>query len=141
MDVSRYEFACQKALHQGLQYARSLGHQQLEVEHVALALLRADAISLKGGGSERLKRHLENHLQRTPRIYGTVKIDATRMNRDVPTISKEVVQHLTDLLTANVDITLEIQAQVPEGIPENIVRTITENCRTLKFKDTEFTKE
>ena len=27
MDVSRYEFACQKALHQGLQYARSLGHK------------------------------------------------------------------------------------------------------------------
>lgn len=75
------------------------------------------------------------------RFYATVKIDATRMNRDAPTISKEVVQHLTDLLTANVDITLEIQAQVPEGIPENIVRTITENCRTLKFKDTEFTNE
>lgn len=78
MDVSRYEFACQKALHQGLQYARSLGHQQLEVEHVALALLRADAITVAGNGNERLKRHLENHLQRTPRIYGTVKIDFGR---------------------------------------------------------------
>ena len=75
------------------------------------------------------------------RFYGTVKIDATRMNRDVPTISKEVVQHLTDLLTANVDVTLEIQAQVPEGIPENVRRTLAENCRTLKFKDADFTNE
>ncbi len=75
MDVSRYEFACQKALHQGLQYARSLGHQLLEVEHVALALLRADAIELKDRAGERLKRHLENHLARTPRIYGAIKID------------------------------------------------------------------
>ena len=75
MDVSRYEFGCQKALHQGLQYARSLGHQQLEVEHVALAMLRADAISLKDRAGERLKRHLEAHLARTPRIYGAIKID------------------------------------------------------------------
>ena len=44
MDVSRYEFSCQKALHQGLQYARSLGHQLLEVEHVALAMLRGGAL-------------------------------------------------------------------------------------------------
>ena len=36
MNVSRYNFACQKALHQGLQYAKSFGHQQLEVEHVAM---------------------------------------------------------------------------------------------------------
>ena len=69
MDVSRYEFACQKALHQGLQYARSLGHQLLEVEHIALALLRADAIDLRDRIGERLKRHLENHLTRAPRVY------------------------------------------------------------------------
>jgi hypothetical protein len=75
------------------------------------------------------------------RFYGTVKIDATRMNRDVPAISKEVIQHLTDLLTSNVDITLEIQAQVPEGIPENVMRIISENCRTLKFENHGFEKE
>lgn len=78
MDVSRYEFGCQKALHQGLQYARSLGHQLLEVEHVALALLRADAVTLKGQTAERMKRHLENHLARSPRIYGSVKIEFGR---------------------------------------------------------------
>ena len=75
MDASRYEFACQKALHQGLQYARSLGHQFLEVEHVALAFLRADAVPLRERLGERLKRHLENHLARAPRVYGTVKVD------------------------------------------------------------------
>ena len=30
-------------------------------------------------------------------------------------------------------ITLEIQAEIPDGAPDNVVRTVTENCRTLKF--------
>jgi ATP-dependent Clp protease ATP-binding subunit ClpB len=78
MDVSRYEFSCQKALHQGLQYARSLGHQLLEVEHVALAFLRADTAPVEGRITERLKRHLEAHLARLPRIYGSIKIEFGR---------------------------------------------------------------
>jgi ATP-dependent Clp protease ATP-binding subunit ClpB len=73
MDVSRYEFSCQKALHQGLQYARSLGHQLLEVEHVALAMLRGGALELKAAG--RLQRHLEGHIGRAPRVLGTFKIE------------------------------------------------------------------
>ena len=75
MDLSRYEFSCQKALHQGLQYARSLGHQWLEVEHVALALLRADAVTLPERMGDRLKRHLESHLARIPRIYGSFRVE------------------------------------------------------------------
>lgn len=78
MDVSRYEFTCQKALHQGLQYARSLGHQFLEVEHIALALLRADAVTFRHRVGEQLKRHIETHLTRAPRVYGTVKVDFGR---------------------------------------------------------------
>ena len=34
---------------------------------------------------------------------------------------------------ASAEVTLEIQADLPEGAPEDLVRTITENCRTLKF--------
>jgi hypothetical protein len=30
-------------------------------------------------------------------------------------------------------VTLEIQAEIPSGAPENVVRTVTENGRTLKF--------
>jgi len=38
-------------------------------------------------------------------------------------------------MNSNVEITLEIKADVPEGVPDNVVRTVTENCRTLKFKN------
>ena len=36
---------------------------------------------------------------------------------------------------------LEIQATIPDGAPDNVVRTVTENCRTLKFKTHGFEKE
>ena len=74
MDVSRYEFGCQKALHQGLQYAKSMGSPVLEVEPVALALLRGDFSPDKSINREALKKHLENHLALRPRVFGGGRI-------------------------------------------------------------------
>ena len=59
--------------------------------------------------------------------------ESTRLSRDVDMIATSVVQHLTGLLDAKVKITIEIEAELPSGAPENVVRTVTENCRTLKF--------
>jgi hypothetical protein len=72
------------------------------------------------------------------RFFGSVKLDASRLNRDAAQVSTEVVQHLTALLGANVEVTLEIQAHVEGGIPDNVVRTVSENCKTLKFRDQGF---
>lgn len=66
-------------------------------------------------------------------FYGSVKLAPTRVARDAGQIAEEVIQHLIGLVGAEVEVTLEIRATVPDGVPENIVRTITENCRTLKF--------
>jgi len=33
---------------------------------------------------------------------------------------------------ADVKVTLVIEAQIPEGVPDNVVRTVTENSWTLK---------
>ena len=41
------------------------------------------------------------------RFYGSVRLDALRMVRDAGTLSKEVVEHLTSQLGAEVEITLE----------------------------------
>jgi predicted AAA+ superfamily ATPase len=72
------------------------------------------------------------------RFYGNVEIDAMRINRDVPTIANEVIQHLTALNGATVKITLEIEAEIPEGVPDDVARTVMENCRTLKFNSQSF---
>jgi hypothetical protein len=72
------------------------------------------------------------------RFHGAVKIDATRLSRDVDQIAGAIVQHLGGLLGAKLTITLEIDAEIPSGAPDNVVRTVTENCRTLKFDNSGF---
>jgi len=57
------------------------------------------------------------------------------------TIMEEVVKHLTGLLGAKVHITLEIEVELPNGVPEGVMRTVTENCRTLKFERVGFEEE
>jgi predicted AAA+ superfamily ATPase len=72
------------------------------------------------------------------RFYGNVDIDAMRINRDASAIANEVIQHLTALNGATVKITLEIEAEIPEGVPDDVARTVMENCRTLKFNNQSF---
>ena len=67
------------------------------------------------------------------RFYGSVTLDTTRAVRDATAVIEEVAQHLSGLLGVRVEITMEIHAELPEGVSEHIVRTVTENCRTLKF--------
>jgi predicted AAA+ superfamily ATPase len=75
------------------------------------------------------------------RFHGSVHLDPTRLGRDAGKIAEEVVQHLSTLPGAKVELTLEIQATLPSGAPDTTVRIVTENCRTLKFKDTGFEEE
>ena len=74
MDVSRYDFECQKALHTGLKQAKSLGHDRLEIEHVALGLLRSGEAPLNPVDSRKVRGAMERHLGRVPRLFGGAKI-------------------------------------------------------------------
>lgn len=67
------------------------------------------------------------------RYHGTVALDATRVGRDAGRIADEVISHLVGLVGSSVKVTLEIAAEIPEGASDNVVRTVTENGRTLKF--------
>lgn len=75
------------------------------------------------------------------RFYGTVNLDSIRAGRDAQQIIAEVVQHLTSLSGADVEVTMEIQAKVSDGVPDDVVRTVTENCRTLGFTTQGFEEE
>lgn len=75
------------------------------------------------------------------RFHGSVALDPARVGRDASRIADEVVAHLTGLVGSNVSVTLEIQAAVPAGVPENVVRIVTENARTLKFNSQGFERE
>jgi hypothetical protein len=67
------------------------------------------------------------------RFHGSVTLDPTRVGRDAGRIADEVIAHLAGLVGAGVKVTLEIEAEIPSGAPEHVVRTVTENSRTLKF--------
>lgn len=75
------------------------------------------------------------------RFHGSVVLDPTRVGRDASRIADEVIAHLSGLVGANVKVTLEIAAEVPGGVPDNVVRTVTENSRTLKFTTQGFESE
>ena len=79
--------------------------------------------------------------QRPKRYYGSVTLNAERVGRDAGQIASEVIAHLTGLVGAEVRVTLEIEAVVPNGVPEHVVRIVTENGRTLKFDAQGFESE
>ena len=75
------------------------------------------------------------------RFHGSVALDATRVGRDASRIGDEVIAHLAGIVGAKVTVTLEIEAELPSGAPANVVRTVTENSRTLKFTSHGFEKD
>jgi len=68
------------------------------------------------------------------RYHGTVALDPARVGRDASRIADEVITHLVGLVGSNVRVSLEIDAEITAGVPDNVVRTVTENSRTLKFE-------
>jgi predicted AAA+ superfamily ATPase len=67
------------------------------------------------------------------RFHGSVVLDSTRVGRDAGRIADEVIAHLAGLVGSTVRVTLDIEAEIPDGAPDNVVMIVTENSRTLKF--------
>jgi predicted AAA+ superfamily ATPase len=103
------------------------------------------AITTQGANGETATAQTEAGSTQVPaapkRFHGTVALDPTRVGRDASRIADEVVAHLAGLMGSTVKVTLEIEAEIPSGAPENVVRTVTENSRTLKFTSHGFEKE
>jgi len=75
------------------------------------------------------------------RFYGTMALDPAHTAKDACRVAEEIVQHLAALLGAQVAVTLEIEARVPGGLPEGVVRVVRENAAALKFRVAEFEAE
>ena len=75
------------------------------------------------------------------RFFGTVTLDPTRVGRDAGRIAEEVIAHLVGQVGADVTVRLEIAADLPKGASDQVIRTVTENSRTLKFDTHGFERE
>lgn len=67
-------------------------------------------------------------------FYMSAQLDTTRIGRDVQKLVEEVISHLTSIDGAQVEISLELNVTAPEGIPQQVVRTVSENCRTFRVR-------
>jgi hypothetical protein len=97
--------------------------------------------TVPGMETERTKTTAPPAATQPKRFHGTVVLDTTRVGRDASRIADEVIVHLAGLVGANVKVTLEVEADIPSGAPDHVVRTVTENSRTLKFESQGFEKE
>ena len=64
--------------------------------------------------------------------------DMLDLDDDEGTYAAELLAHLTGLPSAEAEIQLDITVRVPGGVPDNVVRTVTENARTLNFTSADF---
>ncbi|MDD3586122.1 MAG: DUF499 domain-containing protein [Thermoguttaceae bacterium] len=65
-------------------------------------------------------------------------LDNTRIMRDVKKLVEEVISHLTTVDGVTVNISLDVEANAPNGLSTSTVRTVSENCQTLKVSNFEF---
>jgi predicted AAA+ superfamily ATPase len=72
------------------------------------------------------------------RFYGRVDLDPERYARDFNRLNAEVIQHLGALEGVNLEISIEITAVKPDGFPDDKMRIVSENSRTLKFAESDF---
>ena len=64
---------------------------------------------------------------------GTYVLDVCRTTPCMLRGSDEVIAHLAGLVGSKVRVTIEIEAEFEGGVSDQVVRTVTENSRTLKF--------
>lgn len=79
--------------------------------------------------------------KRPRRFHGSIELNPVRAGSDAGKIAEEVIAHLASLDGADVNVTLEISVDVPGGASEQVVRVVTENCRTLRFGSFGFEEE
>jgi hypothetical protein len=65
---------------------------------------------------------------------GSVEVSASVAKSKLNTIAEEVIKLLDSDPNANIRVTLEIDAQFPEGAGDNIKRAVSENATNLDFK-------
>ncbi|PWU52349.1 AAA family ATPase [Micromonospora sp. S4605] len=75
------------------------------------------------------------------RFFGVMELNPERYGRDLNRIAQEVLQHLAAVEGARLQVRVEITAEKSDGFPDDKVRIVTENAKTLKFEQFGFEKD
>jgi predicted AAA+ superfamily ATPase len=68
------------------------------------------------------------------RFFGVYQVDPQRYGRDLARLSQEILQQLAAVHGAQLEVTVEVHAHKHDGFPDDKVRVVLENARTLKFR-------
>ncbi|HLI14875.1 MAG TPA: Swt1 family HEPN domain-containing protein [Acidimicrobiales bacterium] len=117
---------------------------QLRVQEQATSQSAADAGTTETTSATRAPTDALGTSAATPsrprRFHGSVVLRSERLNLEFGRVVQEVVQHFVDS-AATVEVTVEISASSEGGFDEAIIRTVTENARTLHFREQGFEEQ
>jgi len=121
----------------GLVVKSDVAKQQFanELESIAGTVESKDSTTSTPVSSSELSESGESHKPRAPiRFHATAQLPPERISSHAGKVAQEVIQHLAAIVGSEVDVTLEIRVETSGGIPEHVVRTVSENCTTLKIQ-------
>lgn len=75
------------------------------------------------------------------RFHGTIRLGHADFREKAGDVSREVAAQLAKVVGSKVEIIVEVVAESNSGFGEDTLRTVSENCRTLKFDSFEFEEE
>ena len=75
------------------------------------------------------------------RFYGRTILNSDRVGVHAGQIAENIIAHLVALEGADVTVTLEIEVNASKTISDQVVRTVSENCQTLRFDAFGFEEE
>jgi hypothetical protein len=75
---------------------------------------------------------------RPRRFFGVLRLDPERFQRDFNGLSNEILQPLAALDGVELEVTVEIQARRADAFPDDKIRVLSENARTLKLNQSGF---
>ncbi|HEY9472985.1 MAG TPA: AAA family ATPase, partial [Mycobacteriales bacterium] len=75
---------------------------------------------------------------RNTRYFGVYRVSTERYGRDLANLGQEILSQLAAVDGADLEVTVEVHARRPEGFPDDKVRTVLENARTLHFTQSGF---
>jgi hypothetical protein len=75
------------------------------------------------------------------RFFGVYKVDPERYGRDLTRLSQEILQQLSAVDGVELAVSVEVHARSEAGFPDDKVRIVLENARTLKFEQSSFEDE
>jgi hypothetical protein len=67
-------------------------------------------------------------------FFMSAPLDSTRINRDVQRLLEEVINHFMSVPGAEIEVSLEANVRASRGISQQLIKIVTEHCRTLKVK-------